>query len=151
MYDRLILIAGHQTHNLNILDSPTCFVIRFFQPLIPFHTFSYTNLKVCIFLSIKDALLDNLLYFFHLFLIFQFCLIGIYLLNHNNLIHISVNKGIRQKMLQFTLDNTYFMKLFFCIFSLYIFCDGMKINNPVSIAFFHSELCCRFSHFFRTQ
>ena len=29
--------------------------------------------------------------------------------------------------------------------------DGMKNNNPVSIAFFHAELCCRFSHFFRTQ
>ena len=151
MYYWFILITGHQADNVYILDSPTRFAIRFFQPLIPFHTFSYTNLKVCIFLSIKDALLDNLLYFFHLFLIFQFCLIGIYLLNHNNLIHISVNKRIRQKIHQFTHDNTYFVKLFFCIFSLFIFCDGMKINNPVSIAFFHSELCCHFSHFFRTQ
>ena len=151
MYYWLILITSHQADNVYILDSLTCFVIRFFQSLIPFHTFSYTNLKVCIFLSIKDALLDNLFYFFHLFLIFQFCLIGIYLLNHNNLIHISVNKRIRQKIHQFTYDNTYFLKLFFCIFSLCIFFDGMKINNPVSIAFFHSELWCRFSHFFRTQ
>ena len=54
-------------------------------------------------------------------------------------------------MHQFILYNTYFVKLFFCIFSLYIVCDDMKINNPVSIAFFHSELCCRFSHFLRAQ